>query len=103
MSINSLPKNKISDQPKSKEFADDKIKVIENSKSVEGRIENIVGKGENAGCKSKEYADDKIKVIENSKSVEGRIENIVGKGENAGYQYFLFSHNVSKRLISQGR
>ena len=31
-----------------------------------------------------------------------RKENILGKGENAGYQHFSFSHNVFKRLISQG-
>ena len=30
-------------------FADDKINVTEKLKSVLGRVENIVGKGENAG------------------------------------------------------
>ena len=38
-------------------------------------------------------------------SVFDRVENIVGKGENAGLIPALspFSHNVFKRLLSQGR
>ena len=32
-----------------------------------------------------------------------RVENIVGKGENAGHQHFLFSDNVFKGLLTQGR
>ena len=34
---------------KSKAFADEKIKVAQKLKSASGRIEKIVGKGENAG------------------------------------------------------
>ena len=48
-SFNSLPNDKISDQPKLKAFTDNKIKAIEKLKFVQGRNENIVGKGENAG------------------------------------------------------
>ena len=45
----SLSKNKILDWSKLKTYADDKINVILKVKFVLGRIENIVGKGENAG------------------------------------------------------
>ena len=47
--INSLPYDKISDQSKLKAFADDKLKVIQMAKFVLDKIENIVGKEENAG------------------------------------------------------
>ena len=47
--INSLPNDKFSDWSKLKGFADDKINVTEKLKFVLGKIENIVGKGENAG------------------------------------------------------
>ena len=46
---NTLPDDKNLDQAKSKAFADDKINVTEKLKFVFGRVENIVGKGENAG------------------------------------------------------
>ena len=47
--FNSLPDDKFSDWSKLKAFADDKINVTEKLKFVLGQIENIVGKGENAG------------------------------------------------------
>ena len=47
--LNSLPNDKILDWSKLKAFADDKSNVTEKMKIVLGRIENIVGKGENAG------------------------------------------------------
>ena len=47
--INSSLNNKILDLPKLKAFADDKINVTQNLKFALGRVENIVGKGENAG------------------------------------------------------
>ena len=47
--LNSLPKDKILNWSKLEAFADDKINVSEKLKYVLGRIENIVGKGENAG------------------------------------------------------
>ena len=47
--VNSLPKNKILDWSKLKAFADDKINVTKELKFVLGRVENIVGKRENAG------------------------------------------------------
>ena len=44
-----LPNNKILDQSNLKDSADDKIDLTWNLNYVLGRIENIVGKGENAG------------------------------------------------------
>ena len=44
-----LPNDKILDWYKLKAFADDKVVVTEKLKFVFGRVENIVGKGENAG------------------------------------------------------
>ena len=48
MSFNSEPKDKISDLSQFKVFADDKIRVTKKLKFVVGRLENIVGKRENA-------------------------------------------------------
>ena len=47
--FNSLPNNKILDWSKLKEFADNNINATEKLELVLGRVENIVGKGENAG------------------------------------------------------
>ena len=47
----SLPNNKILDVTKLNAFADDKVNVAQMLVSVFDRIENIVGKGENAGYK----------------------------------------------------
>ena len=47
--FNSLPKDKILDWSKLKAFADEKISMTEKVKIVLGWVENIVGKGENAG------------------------------------------------------
>ena len=44
-----LPNDNISDQSKLKAFADDKLKVIKMAKFLLDKIENIVGKEENAG------------------------------------------------------
>ena len=49
LSFYSLPNNKIVDWSNLKESADDKIYVTEKLKFVLGRVENIMGKGENAG------------------------------------------------------
>ena len=46
---NSLPNKKILDWPKLNAFADNKTDVNEKFKLCLGRVENIVGKGENAG------------------------------------------------------
>ena len=46
--VNTLPQDEILDQSKSKAFADDKINVLKELKFVLERVENIVGKGENA-------------------------------------------------------
>ena len=47
--FNSLSNDKILDVTKLKAFADDKISVAQMIISVFDRLENIVGKGENAG------------------------------------------------------
>ena len=47
--IHFLPNDKILDWFKLKTFVDNKINVTEKLKFVFGRVENIVGKGENAG------------------------------------------------------
>ena len=47
--INSLPNTKFLNWSKLKAFADNKSNVTEKLKFVFGRIENIVGTGENAG------------------------------------------------------
>ena len=46
---NFVPNNKILDWSKFKAFAEDKINVMKNLNFVLGRVENIVGKGENPG------------------------------------------------------
>ena len=46
---NSLPNKKVLDWSKCKAFADDKMNVTIKFKFVLGWVENIVGKGENAG------------------------------------------------------
>ena len=47
--FNSLANDKLLDWSNLKAFADNKIKVTEKMKFVLEMIENIVGKGENAG------------------------------------------------------
>ena len=47
--INSLQNNKILDQSKWKAFADDKLNIAKIVISIFDLVENIVGKGENAG------------------------------------------------------
>ena len=47
--INPLPNDKILDRSKLKAFPDDKINVTKHLKFGMGRVENIVGNGENAG------------------------------------------------------
>ena len=48
-SVNSLPNHKISDLSKLKAFADDNVNATEKFKFDFGMVENIVGKGKNAG------------------------------------------------------
>ena len=47
--LNSLPNDEILDWSEFKALADDKINVNKKLKFGLGRVENIVGKGENAG------------------------------------------------------
>ena len=47
--INSLPNNKFLDRSKLKAFADNKLNLPEKIEICLGKVENIVGKGENAG------------------------------------------------------
>ena len=49
MWLNYFPNDKILDLSKLKAFADNKINVTEIFKFLLERVENIVGKGENAG------------------------------------------------------
>ena len=49
MALTLLPNSKILDQSKLKTFPDDKLKLIELAKVVLDKLENIVGKEENAG------------------------------------------------------
>ena len=49
LNICSLPNDKILDSIKFKTLADDKISMARKSKFLFGRVENIVGKEENAG------------------------------------------------------
>ena len=49
MNVNSLPKDKSLDWSKFEALADDKRHVTQKFKFFNGRVENIVGKGENAG------------------------------------------------------
>ena len=49
LSVNSLPNDKILDLTKFKAFADDKIILTQKLKFMLEGLENIVGKGENAG------------------------------------------------------
>ena len=48
--LNPLADDRILGLPKLKAFADDKLNITRNLKVVFHRIENIVGKEENAGC-----------------------------------------------------
>ena len=47
--LNSLPNDRILDWSKLKAFTDNKIKVLKMMIFVFDKVENIVGKGENAG------------------------------------------------------
>ena len=48
-SLNSLPNNRILNWSKLKAFANDKINMAKKLKFVLRRVENVMGKGENAG------------------------------------------------------
>ena len=70
--INPLPDDKILGVPKLKAFADDKLNVTLNIKVVFHRIENIVGKEQNAGnqhyllfpqCFQKAFSSSASKVV----------------------------------------
>ena len=94
------------------------IYIVETMISIFDRIENIVGKGENAGNQLfhpfshyvfrnlssgllKFCRQQSIYMAETMISIFDRIENIVGKGENAGNQLFHpFSHYDFRNLSS---
>ena len=70
--FNPLPHDKILGLPKLKAFADDKLSVNQNVKVVFHRIENIVGKEENAGyqhfllfpqCFQKAFSSNASKIV----------------------------------------
>ena len=78
---------KILDQSKLKAFADDKIDVVEMMISLLDRVENTVGKGENAGYLSViKSRDSVVKSIPFSKS----SENTNGKGEISRYRIVIW-------------
>ena len=66
--------------------------------SVIGRVENIVGEGENDNLtlsqtthsKLKVFADDNFKFNENGRKFSKWVKNTVGKGEIARYDQFIF-------------
>ena len=71
-SVNPLPDGNILGLPKLKAFADNKLNVTQNVKVVFHRIENVVGKEENAGyqhfplfpqCFQKAFSSSASKVI----------------------------------------
>ena len=71
MEFNPLPTDKIIDQSKMKDLADDKINMTQTLHFVLEKVENIVGKGENAGnqhfllfpqCFQKLYSSGSLKV-----------------------------------------
>ena len=49
LSVNALQNDKLVDRSKFKAFADDKVNATQKLKFNLGRVESIVGKGENAG------------------------------------------------------
>ena len=51
LKFNPLLNNKILDMTKLKAFADDKLNIAKMTVSLFDRVENTVGKGENAGSK----------------------------------------------------
>ena len=63
------------------DFADDKCDSKMNF--LLGSVENIVGKGENAGYKISAFPDEKIRGIQMTKFVSTRVENIGGKGDKS--------------------
>ena len=86
--FNSLPKHKILGMTKLEAFADDKINIAQMMISVFDRVENIVGKGENAGyqhfllfpqCFQKASFSGLLKVEIVWQRIE-RVENTMGKG-----------------------
>ena len=83
------------------------MKGTEKMKFVEGSVENIVGKGENAGyqhflnfpqCFQRAFFSgslkvgivwERVKLNKNGKKFSKRVENTEGKGEIARYEQFL--------------
>ena len=90
--INPLPDEKILGLPKLKAFEDDKLDVTQNVKVVFDRIENIVGKEENAG-----YLFPKQALVFTCLHYKS-FENTVGKGEIAPNEQFLLFSQFSTLL-----
>ena len=87
------------DLTKFKAFADDKWNVAKIIIYVFDRVQNIVGKGENAGYpqsfqKASFSGLWKVGIVWKELNVES-VENIKGKGENASYYH---SHGIFKTL-----
>ena len=82
--LNSIPHNIILDLSKLKAFADDKTNMAEKLKFILEGVENIVGKGENAGYHHFHLFQQCFQKASFSTSI------------------FSFKNNVFKRLLSQG-
>ena len=87
--LNPLPDDKTLDWSKLKAFADDKLNVTQNIKVVFHRIDNIVGKEDNAAYHAKTIS-------------EVGKKTLLEKEKMLGTSIFSFSPNVFKRLLFQG-
>ena len=100
-SFNPLPEDKISDWSKLKAFADDKLNFTQNIKVVFHKIENIVGKEENAGyqhfllfpqCFQKAFFSSSVsKVIKCHKGLNPEKTTVTAPKDSKLYNTVLFS------------
>ena len=68
--LNSLSNDKFLDWPKLKVFADKKTNVTQKLNFFSGRVENIVGKGENAGYQHEGYLYFMLNSLPNNKFLD---------------------------------
>ena len=97
---------------KHKAYSHSKLNVTKVKEVIINGVENMMGKGENAGhqhfltmfsnlllslhqmtsfkpLKHKAYSHSKLNVTTVKEVIINSVENMVGKGENAGHQHFL--------------
>ena len=97
----SLPNENILPWSKLKAFVDEKIHVTEKIKFVLRKVENFVGKGENAGyqhllifpqCFQKDSTRLKVGIMRKRvKMISKRVVNVVEKEENAQLAAMVFN------------